>query len=1206
MVLRFTDNKFDKSTPTTFLNMPVTTTDVYGTKVKFCIYDVPGAIEYRSLAQGVYAGIEAAILCFDISNQASFDALSSWISEIKNGLPANGVKVLVGLKTDLTRQVQAEAARSFATQNDFMYIEASSKNKPKEVAEVFKLTAAKSLGIPLPPPPVCEECLWLYASRVQTCSIRTRCSLAYESDPADSPITSRLCVGTGKKGFDLKYVFLFHLFTSLIIPVYGMDQTISRARSRRLLTIISMNLHSPTSDCPEPFSSEPKADHLLQKNLSYLLPLNPNDEALLREVITPEILQNSYKRDIARAVSLAELTTSWLSTKGPMTFEGTTVTVDFKLFLEPMLRSFIQTVSYYSGNAEESGRMWGSLVQSVAICISSEPAIFVAKPQKNSQQPNSVAPSNLCTRTTEVLEGARLQPISSVNQMLGLWAPLHCNLGCTVAGRKIQLHLIFPIPHTKSLRDCRYGDFQVATNECKMIVINTVSYDIFTVEEGTLQGFILKVKKPYQHDSPTTKSVSRMSVDFFLRLFLQLNWTTGDLVATRLVFEFDLRNLTLDLCAAGLDYCRHSTTQCFYRQYRPWPFDVGNYICQCKPGFYTDRPENGYPAELLIQNQHKGGSDSEGCKIKGLDRMSCKVCPPDCPNCTSGTPCGVEYNMHLLRGIPLAIQTFSITTCLFLGILSFRVRRTRVFKAANWMFLEIFLLGAILLYSTTIVMYFRASSSTCILVPWFREVGFALMYGVLIVKLYRVLLCFQSRKAHRVHVRDKDLFKYLGCFIAIVAGYMFAWTAVSLDYTGLRNLVGFPMQTSSPGSAPVSQPGYDDILVKGRVRTVITPTPTFKSPSLVLASINSSVLPNTSVMSNRTLTTQMATPNVHYQYFRVCRAMSWDIVVQLGEFVLLQLKASEIAILLVGVHYCRLIWSAPSDYNENRCITVALLAELVGSGILYLIRPFIWYSTHPDVIFLIYFVRCHLTVSVNIGVIFGLKFWYLHKPPSPQVGGMVVGVVGGRRGMVGAVPGASAAPHLVPCNNKLRLASNGELDLADVNLADMDPEVIRRELKRLYTAIEIFKTKAMRRDNPHISKRRGGRKQRRFSLQPFHKKHHGSGVGDCTSGYQGDISTLSNAGAGGSARGGTGDGDRSTFRSATGSKGLRGSLVMDEETSRVSEESLNLITDITEQRQSSSSPQYQQRQFSASGLRVKGPSNASHSHDCTRLREDGD
>ena len=47
------------------------------------------------------------------------------------------------------------------------------------------------------------------------------------------------------------------------------------------------------------------------------------------------------------------------------------------------------------------------------------------------------------------------------------------------------------------------------------------------------------------------------------------------------------------------------------------------------------------------------------------------------------------------------------------------------------------------------------------------------------------------------------------------------------------------------------------------------------------------------------------------------------------------------------------------------------------------------------------------------------------------------------------------------------------------------------ELKRLYTQLQIYKTKTMRKDNPHISKRRGGRKNthRRFSLQPFHHKH---------------------------------------------------------------------------------------------------------------------
>ena len=45
--------------------------------------------------------------------------------------------------------------------------------------------------------------------------------------------------------------------------------------------------------------------------------------------------------------------------------------------------------------------------------------------------------------------------------------------------------------------------------------------------------------------------------------------------------------------------------------------------------------------------------------------------------------------------------------------------------------------------------------------------------------------------------------------------------------------------------------------------------------------------------------------------------------------------------------------------------------------------------------------------------------------------------------MVGAVPGTLAAPHIVPSNNKLRLATNGELDFRDVNLADMEPEVVR-------------------------------------------------------------------------------------------------------------------------------------------------------------------
>lgn len=46
---------------------------------------------------------------------------------------------------------------------------------------------------------------------------------------------------------------------------------------------------------------------------------------------------------------------------------------------------------------------------------------------------------------------------------------------------------------------------------------------------------------------------------------------------------------------------------------------------------------------------------------------------------------------------------------------------------------------------------------------------------------FRILAEFQTRKAHRVCVRDKDLLKYLMAIITVVIGYLLAWTAVIID-----------------------------------------------------------------------------------------------------------------------------------------------------------------------------------------------------------------------------------------------------------------------------------------------------------------------------------------------------------------------------------------------------------------------------------------
>lgn len=77
--------------------------------------------------------------------------------------------------------------------------------------------------------------------------------------------------------------------------------------------------------------------------------------------------------------------------------------------------------------------------------------------------------------------------------------------------------------------------------------------------------------------------------------------------------------------------------------------------------------------------------------------------------------------------------------------------------------------------------FFPASTARCLLEPWFRELGFIVCYGAIILKLYRHLVEFRTRKAHRWVLRDVDLLKYLSSMLFAVICYMSAFTASSID-----------------------------------------------------------------------------------------------------------------------------------------------------------------------------------------------------------------------------------------------------------------------------------------------------------------------------------------------------------------------------------------------------------------------------------------
>lgn len=229
---------------------------------------------------------------------------------------------------------------------------------------------------------------------------------------------------------------------------------LSRAQSRQILRLITETLHSSQPGCPQSLLPHPQQQRQPPKNHSYLLPLDPRFESLLKHVITPASLNTSFRPDIERAVALAELLTSWITMKGLANLlveasgsrEGGNA-------LQTLLRAFINTASFYPRYLDESAtlrkRGEPTLVRNVVLCTAAKEVVV----EQSSEHIQLAVASNLCTQVVAFLEGARLERVSPTNQMLGVWAPLHCNPGRDLQpGQRMPLHLIMPIPLAKSTR----------------------------------------------------------------------------------------------------------------------------------------------------------------------------------------------------------------------------------------------------------------------------------------------------------------------------------------------------------------------------------------------------------------------------------------------------------------------------------------------------------------------------------------------------------------------------------------------------------------------------------------------------------------------------------------------------------------------------------------------------------------------------------
>ncbi|KAE8700745.1 Ras-related protein Rab-5A [Hibiscus syriacus] len=91
-----------------------------------------------SLAPMYYRGAAAAIIVYDITNQASFERAKKWVQELQAQGNSNMVMALAGNKDDLldARKVTAEEAQIYAQEIGLFFKETSAKTA-SNVNEIF-------------------------------------------------------------------------------------------------------------------------------------------------------------------------------------------------------------------------------------------------------------------------------------------------------------------------------------------------------------------------------------------------------------------------------------------------------------------------------------------------------------------------------------------------------------------------------------------------------------------------------------------------------------------------------------------------------------------------------------------------------------------------------------------------------------------------------------------------------------------------------------------------------------------------------------------------------------------------------------------------------------------------------------------------------------------------------------------------------------
>ncbi|KAM3842520.1 metabotropic glycine receptor-like [Diretmus argenteus] len=173
------------------------------------------------------------------------------------------------------------------------------------------------------------------------------------------------------------------------------------------------------------------------------------------------------------------------------------------------------------------------------------------------------------------------------------------------------------------------------------------------------------------------------------------------------------------------------------------------------------------------------------------------------------------------------------------------------------------------------------------------------------------------------------------------------------------------------------------------------------------------------------------------QGFLLCYMDRWDDM----------MAVAELLFLCWGTSLCSAVKPVPSAFHEPRYMGIAVHNELLLSTMFHLLR-FFFPFLHPDRMLLLFFIHTHVTVTVTLALLF------IPKRGREEIAAEVY---------EDEVDLRRSGSYL---NSSFRSVWSEH---------SLEPDDIRDELKKLYSQLEVHKTKKMTANNPHLPKKRSSR-----------------------------------------------------------------------------------------------------------------------------------